>query len=182
MTEFRQRGRPGRVVSSLAFVCAGVAAMTLSAPTAAAGDAYSELKSQFDTARAAAGCPPLRLDDLLASVSNDAVNQMVNWIKHKGRFLPMEDKTVASALQARGFTPVHSRLVTGYGDYRTGGPGDDQSKAIQATIVQGRAYQVFENCTYTKYGLSIMGDGGEEGWPSTIPRSFVVTSVVLSSD
>lgn len=161
--------------------CLVLATVALGAPPNAAADPISDLDVQLAQARTDAGCPALQLDDALNGVSQTTVTESADWVMHRGRFLPKEDKTVSEALRDVGLAPTKARMLTGFGDYRTGGGGDDMSKAIFATIVQGSAFEVFEDCSYTKYGRAIASDPGAEGWPSSIPRSFAMTSVIVTN-
>ena len=73
-----------------------------------------------------------------------------------------------------------TRAGLGYGDPRTGGPGDNEAKAIKAVVLEGQGYEAFTDCAYTKYGLSAVTDDSSQGWPSTAPRTYAVATVVLS--
>jgi hypothetical protein len=155
------------------------------APTSAA-DPTTRLKSEVDAARGEAGCPPFQSDPILNDVSQRAAHEMDVWTNHTGRFLPFMDTnikeftSVQQVLREYGYTPLKSRMLVGYGDYRTGGPGDNEAKAIKGAILQGWGFGVLSDCSYTKYGVAAINDDSSQGWPSTAPRSFTVTAVVVT--
>lgn len=157
------------------------ACATYFAPASAA-DVTSRLKAEIDAARGEAGCPPFEPDPTLNSVSERAARESAAWVNHTARSLPLEDGTVTAALREAGYIPLKARLLNGYGDYRTGGIGDNDDKAIRATVLAGLALEVLPDCTYTKYGLSSLSDDGSQGWPSTVPRSFTVTAVIVAGE
>jgi hypothetical protein len=152
----------------------------LAAPTAAATPT-THLKSEIDSARGATGCPPLQLDPALNGVSEDTTREVDEYVRHAGRFLPpSNDKDLLQVLRDAGYSTVRARLLIGYGDPRTGGPGDNEAKAIKAAVLEGQGYEAFTDCAYTKYGLSAVTDDSSQGWPSTAPRTYAVAPVVLS--
>lgn len=158
------------------------------APVSTAQDPIANLKSAIDAARRDAGCPPFQNDPLLTEVSQRATQEMNAWVTHTGKVLPLSDTRVlgvpnlTEALRQQGYNPTKAKMLSGYGDYRTGGSGDNEAKAISATLLQGQGNEVFGDCTYTKYGLGAVGNDSAEGWPSTPPRSFFVTNVTVTGD
>jgi hypothetical protein len=152
----------------------------LAVPTAGASPT-THLKSEVDSARGATGCLPLQTDSALNSVSEDTTREVDEYIRHAGRFLPpSNDKDLLQVLRDAGYSTVRARLLIGYGDPRTGGPGDNEAKAIKAAVLEGQGYEAFTDCAYTKYGLSAVNDDSSQGWPSTAPRAYAVATVVLS--
>jgi hypothetical protein len=155
------------------------------APTSAA-DLTTRLKSAIDAARSDAGCPPFESDRVLNDVSQRAIREVAGWINHTGTVIPPEDtglipaNSIPAVLIKSGYTPLKARLLNGYGDYLTGGNGDNDAKAIKAAVLQGMSYEVFSDCTYTKYGFSTLNDDGSQGSPSSIPKSFTVTLVIIA--
>jgi hypothetical protein len=152
----------------------------LSTPTAAATPT-AHLKSEIDAARGDTGCPPLQLDPTLNSVSQDITREVDEYVRHAARFLPpSNDKDLLQVLRDAGYSTVRARLLIGYGDPRTGGPGDNEAKAIKAAVLEGQGYEAFTDCAYTKFGVSAVTDDSSQGWPSTEPRTYAVATVVLS--
>lgn len=157
------------------------------APTSAA-DLTTRLKSAIDAARSEAGCPPFESDPVLNDVSQRAIREVAGWINHTGTVIPPEDtglipaNSIPAVLIKAGYTPLKSRLLNGYGDYLTGGTGDNEAKAIKATVLQGLSLEVFSDCTYRKYGFSALTDDGSQGSPSSIPKSFTVTLVIVAGE
>jgi hypothetical protein len=83
-------------------------------------------------------------------------------------------------MRESGYSAAKARLLIGYGDYRTGGTGDNEAKAIRGTVLEGLGFEALPDCTYTKYGVSAINDDSSQGWPSTAPRTYTVTAVVLA--
>ena len=94
--------------------------------------------------------------------------------------LPSGSGGLLQVLRESGVGTNKARLLSGYGDYRIGGPGDDEAKAIKAAVLQGLGFQVLPDCTYTRYGLSAINDDSSQGWPSSAPRTYAVTTVVVA--
>lgn len=162
----------------------------LFAPTSAA-DPTTNLKAEIDAVRSESGCPPLYADPRLTDVSQRVAHEVADYVKHASSFLPTTGENDLLATGSGGLLPVmreagyktnKAKLLTGYGDDRTGGPGDNEAKAIKAAVLQGLGFEVFSDCGYTKYGLSAIKDDGSQGWPSTAPRTYAVTTVVLAGD
>jgi hypothetical protein len=143
-------------------------------------DPTEQLRSQIDAARSEAGCPPFELDPILNDVSQRIVSEMADYVKHTARALPTGDAELLGVMRDSGYHTAKARLLSGYGDYRTGGAGDNEAKAIRGTVLQGLGFEALDDCLYTKYGLSAISDDSSEGWPSTAPRSYTVTVVVLA--
>jgi hypothetical protein len=154
--------------------------MIVLAPIVAA-DPTAHLKSEIDAARTASGCPPLQLDPLLNDVSHTINRENDEYVRHAADVLPATgDVELSRVLREAGSNPIKARLLSGYGDHRVGGTGDNEAKAIKATVLQGLGLEVLPDCTYTKYGLNTINDDSSQGWPSTAPRSFTVTTVVVT--
>ncbi|ORA11435.1 hypothetical protein BST14_18695 [Mycobacterium arosiense ATCC BAA-1401 = DSM 45069] len=83
-------------------------------------------------------------------------------------------------LREAGYNTMNARLLNGYADYRTGGTGDDEDKAIRGAVLEGRGFEALPDCTLTNYGVSAVNGGGDQGWPSTQPRTYSVAVVVLA--
>jgi hypothetical protein len=153
---------------------------TFFAPTAAA-DPTAHLKSEIDAARSESGCPPLQLDPVLNDVSQRTAGEMDDYVKHTARSLPTTgDTDLLRVMRESGYSPAKAKLLVGYGDFRTGGAGDNEAKAIKGAVLQGLAFEALPDCTYTKYGVSAINDDSSQGWPSTAPRTYAVTAVVLA--
>ena len=174
---------------ALSTAAATVVAMVL-APVSAA-DATTNLKSAIDAARSDSGCPALASDPVLTTIAERAARELDDYVRHDARNLPItgENPTLPTGvggllrvLREYGYGTNNARLLTGYGDSRVGGPGDDEAKAIKYTVIEGFAFEALNDCTsYTKYGLSTINDDhAAEGWPSTPPRTFSVAIVVLA--
>jgi hypothetical protein len=84
-------------------------------------------------------------------------------------------------MREAGYNTNKARLLLGYGDYRVGGAGDNEAKAVKATVLQGLGFGTLSDCSYTKYGLSAINDDSSQGWPSTAPRTYTVTAVVVAA-
>lgn len=171
-------------------ITASVALAISFAPTSAA-DPTTHLKSEIDAARSAAGCPALQLDPVLNDASQRVAREVDDFVKHNSRTLPTSGETdltptgkggLLKVLSELGYGTTKAKLLTGYGDYLTGGPGGNEDKSIKATVLQGSGFNVFADCTYTKYGLSAINDDSSGGWPSTAPRTYTVTVVVVAGD
>jgi hypothetical protein len=174
-----------RVASS---VTATAALAILFAPTSAA-DPTAHLKSEIDAARSESGCPPLQLDTRLNDVSQRVTHETDDYVKHALRFLPTtgENDLLASGnggvlrvMRETGYNTNKAKLLLGYADNRTGGTGDNETKAIKGAVLEGLAFEALPDCGYTKYGLSALGDDSSQGWPSTRPRTYALTTVVLA--
>lgn len=172
----------------LRFVVLGITIATFAivvAPTSAA-DVTTSVKSALDAARAEGGCPPFESDPVLNDVSQRVAREVAAWVNHSGNVLPPEDtgllpdNSIPAVLIKSGYTPLSARLLNGYGDYRTGGGGDNDAKAVASLVLQGLAFEVFSDCAYTKYGFSAQSGDGSQGWPSSIPRSFTVTVAIMA--
>jgi hypothetical protein len=165
------------------------------APTSAAdsADPTAVLKSAIDAARSDSGCPPLQPNSILTSVSQRVAGESSDYITHTARSLPTSGENdlvptgtggLARVMREFGYPTNRAKLLVGYGDYRTGGPGDNEFKAIKAAVLEGLGFEALTNCTkYTKYGLTaINNDQSPQGWPSTVPRSFSLAVVVVAGD
>ena len=150
------------------------------------------LKSEIDAARSDSRCPPLHSDPGLDNISRRVTHEVDDYIRHSSTFLPTTGEIdlfasgkggLLSVMREAGYNTNKARLLNGYGDYRTGGPGDNEAKAVKAAVLEGLGFEALTDCGYTKYGLSaISDDSSQGGWPSTAPRSFTVTAVVLVGD
>jgi hypothetical protein len=166
-----------RAVTS--FTAAGICAIVL-APISSA-DPTTHLKSEVDAARGASGCPALQLDPTLSDVSQRTASETDEYVRHTARFLPITgDTDVVRALRESGYNTVKAKLLLGYADDRTGGTGNNEAKAIKSTVLEGLAFEVFPDCAYKKYGVTVINDDSNQGWPSTAPRSYTVTAVVVA--
>jgi hypothetical protein len=164
---------------------------TVLAPISAA-DPTAHLKSAIDAARSESGCPPLQPNPILTDVSQRVAREVDAYIKHIAVSFPTSGENdlvpngkggVARVMRESGYPTNKVKLLSGYGDYRTGGPGDNEAKAIKAAVLQGLGFEALSDCSrYTKYGLSAINENSPEGWPSTAPRSFSVTAVVVAGD
>jgi hypothetical protein len=150
------------------------------APTSVA-DVTAHLKSEIDAARSESGCPPLQSDPVLNAVSQRITRETDDYIRHTARSLPIaSDTDLLRVMRESGYNTAKAKLLAGYGDYHTGGAGDDEAKAIRGTVLQGWGFEALPDCAYTKYGVSAINDDGSQGWPSTAPRAYTVTTVVLA--
>lgn len=164
---------------------------TVLAPLSAA-DPTANLKSAIDAARSESGCPPLQPDPILTNVSQRVAREVDDYVKHTAVSLPTSGENdlvpngtggLARVMRESGYPTNRLKLLSGYGDYRTGGPGDNEAKAIKAAVLQGLGFEALSDCTrYTKYGVSAINENNPEGWPSTAPRSFSVAAVVVAGD
>jgi hypothetical protein len=180
-----------QLVKRVALSITATAALAISfAPTSAA-DPTAHLKAEIDAARSESGCPPLQLDPVLNGVSLRVAHEMDDYVRHSSSFLPTggEGPPVVEAsggvlrvMREAGYSTAKAKLLEGYGDYRTGGTGDNEAKAIKGTVLQGLGFEVLPDCTYTKYGISAINDDSSQGWPSTPPRTYAVTAVVMAGD
>ena len=159
------------------------------APISAA-DPTTHLKSEIDDARSASGCPALQLDPVLNEISQRIGRETVDYVKHTGTFLPTNGEIDAvpsgsggllQVMRESGYSATKAKLLAGYGDYRMGGTGDNEAKAIKGTVLEGLGLEVLPDCAYTKYGVSTINEDSSQGWPSTAARTFTVTTVVLAS-
>jgi len=172
---------------SIGATASAVLAALLS-PVAVAQDQAANLRAAIDAARMDGGCPPFQSDPVLNDVSDRVTHDVDAWVNHTGKALPVSDTivpgvpTVTQALREKGYSPSKVKMLSGYGDNRTGGRGNNETKAIKAALLQGEANVVFSDCQYTKYGLSAMSDDSPQGWPSAPPRSFFVTTVTIIGD
>jgi hypothetical protein len=145
-------------------------------------DPTTHLKSKIDAARSESGCPTFQLDPLLNDVSQTIARQTDEYVRHAARFFPgTGDADLMRVLRESGSRIVKAKLVEGYGDPDMGGPGDNEAKAIKATVVEGLAFGVFPDCTYTKYGFSAINDDSSQGSPSTPPKHYTVTALVVAA-
>jgi hypothetical protein len=160
------------------------------APTAAA-DPTAHLKSEIDAARSESGCPPLRPDPRLNNVSQRVAHEMDDYVKHTATSLPTTGENDLLSTGTGGLLPVmreagyntnRAKLLLGYGDDRMGGTGDNEAKAIKVAVLQGLGFEAIPDCGYTKYGFNAINDNNQGGWPSTPPRAYSVTAVVLAGD
>ncbi|WP_319449705.1 MULTISPECIES: hypothetical protein [unclassified Mycobacterium] len=141
-------------------IAAGAVLATWVAPTAAA-DATTALKSEVDSARAAAGCPPLQSDPILDGVAQRANSETDSNILHTARFIPFEDPM--PVLRDLGYNTSKAKMLVGYGDV--------EAKANRGVVVEG--YAAIPDCSYTKYGVNALSDGdGDQG--------YVLAAVVLA--
>jgi hypothetical protein len=160
--------------------------MIFLAPVSVA-DPTAHLQSEIDAARIESGCPAFQLDPLLNDVSNNIDRETDEYVRHTARSMPTSpDATTGDAdlmrvLRESGSAITKAKLLAGYGDPDTGGPGDNEAKAIKATILEGLAFEIFTDCTYTKYGLSVINDDSSQGWPSTAPRPYAVTALIVAA-
>ena len=175
--------------TSLSIVTIGVVAL-LFAPSAAA-DPTSHLKSEIDATRGESGCPPLRSDTRLNNVSQRVAHEIDDYVRHASTSFPTTGENDLLSTGTGGLLPVmreagyntnKAKLLLGYGDGRMGGTGDNEAKAIKVAVLQGLGSEVIPDCGYTRYGLSTINDDNQGGWPSTPPRAFSVTAVVLAGD
>lgn len=172
-----------RPVKRVAASATAAAALMVLLAAKSAADPTTHLRSEIDAARSAAGCPPFELDPTLNDVSQLITRQVVDWVKHSARFFPTTgDAALMRVLRESGYPTIKARLLEGYGDYRTGGTGDNEDKAIKGAVLQGIGFEVLSDCAFTKYGLSAINEDSGEGWPSTPPRAYAVTTVVVAGD
>jgi hypothetical protein len=171
-----------KLMKSAAVSVTATAVLTIFVAPISIADPIQHLKSEIDAARSQAGCPPFQSDPLLNDVSHTTARQTDEYVRHTSRFLPTTgDADLMRELRESGSRIVNAKLVEGYGDPNTGGPGDNEAKAITATVVEGSSYGVFADCRYTKYGFSAINDDSSQGWPSTAPRPYTVTAVVVAA-
>jgi hypothetical protein len=167
----------GRVAVS---ITATIVSLVSVAPVATA-DPTTHTKAEIDAARGETGCPAFQADPVLADVSQRTAHEVDGYVRHDARFLPTTlDTDLLKALREVGYNTANARLLNGYGDYRTGGPGDNEAKAIKGAVLQGQGFDALSDCTLTKYGVSAINGGGSEGWPSSAPRTYSVVVVVLA--
>lgn len=177
----------GRTIRIALSVTTTAVLAILSAPVSAA-DPTAHLKSEIDAARSESGCPPLQLDPRLNDVSLRVTHETDDYVRHALKLLPTsgEIDLLASGnggalrvMREAGYNTNKVKLLLGYADNRTGGTGDNETKAIKGAVLEGLAFESLPDCGYTKYGLSALDDDSSQGWPSTPPRAYAVTTVVL---
>jgi len=176
----------GRVTVS---ITATVASAVVLAPTATA-DPTADLKAGMDAARSETGCPPLVLDPILTAVSQRVAGEMSDYVAHTATSLPTTGDNdllptgaggVLPVMRQAGYNTNNARLILGYGDHRMGGSGDNQAKAVRATVLQAQGFEAISNCEYSRYGLTLINhDDISQGSPSTAPRTFSATAVILA--
>jgi hypothetical protein len=175
------RGDVMKAVGCAAVSVTATVFFLISVAPVAAADPTTHAKAEVDAARGQAGCPPFQADPVLTDVSQRTAHEVDDYVRHAARFLPTTlDTELLKALRETGYNTVNARLLNGYGDYRTGGPGDNEVKAIKGAVLQGWGFKALPDCTLTKYGISAINGGGSEGWPSTAPRTYSVVVVVLA--
>lgn len=160
------------------------------APTAAA-DPTTHLRSEIDAARSESGCPPLRSDTRLNNVSQRVAHEIDDYVRHASTSFPTTGENDLLSTGTGGLMPVmreagyntnKAKLLLGYGDDRMGGAGDNEAKAIKVAVLQGLGSEAIPDCGYTRFGFSAINDNNPGGWPSTPPRAYSVTTVVLAGD
>jgi hypothetical protein len=175
-----------KVAKHVALSITATTVMPLFLAPISTADPSTHLRSEIDVARSDAGCPPFQSDPFLNDVSHNIAEQTDEYVRHAARFFPPAadtgDAALMRVLRESGSKIVKARLVAGYGDPNTGGPGDNESKGIKGAVVEGLAYGVFSDCGYTKYGFSAINDDSSQGWPSTAPRTYTVTTVIVAAD
>jgi hypothetical protein len=173
---------------AMTMTASAILAVHLAAPSAA--DPTTHLKSEIDAARRDAGCPPLQLDPILNDVSQRVTGETDDYVRHAARELPTSGEIdllstgsggVLKVLRERGYHTNKVRLLSGFGDNRAGGAGDNEAKAIKALVLEGQGFDVLSDCTYTRYGVSALNDDSSQGWPSTTPRAYAVASAVVAA-
>jgi hypothetical protein len=176
-----------RIISTTTVTAVG---LILAAPTSAA-DPTAHLKSEIDAARSESGCPPLQSDRRLSNVSERAAHEIDDYVKHSARSLPItgENDALASGaggvlatMREAGYNTNKAKLLLGYGDSRTGGAGDNEAKAVKTAVLQGLGFDAIPDCSYTKYGLSAINEPNNQGWPSTPPKAYAVSVVLLAGN
>jgi hypothetical protein len=122
-------------------------------------------------------------------VSQRAVREADDYVKHILRSLPTTNEIdlqangsggVLRVMRESGYNTNKAKLLEGYGDYRMGGTRDNEGKAVRTAVLEGLGIDAFSDCAYTNYGLAAINDDSNEGWPSTAPRTFTVTAVLLA--
>ena len=78
---------------------------------------------------------------------------------------------VFHVMREAGYSTTKAKLLSSYADYRVGGTGDNEAKAIKGAVYKAWVLKCFP-ITYTKYGVSAINDDGSQGWPSTRPRTL----------
>ncbi len=176
-----------KLMKRLALSIAATAILAIFLAPMSMADPTTNLQSEIDTARSESGCQAFQLDPLLNDVSQNIARESDEYVRHTARSMPTSpDATTGDAdlmrlLRESGSAIVKAKLLEGYGDPDTGGPGDNEAKAIKATVVEGLSFGVFPDCTYTKYGFSAINDDSSQGWPSTAPRPYTVTALVVAA-
>lgn len=167
------------------------AALVIFFASTAAADPTTHLKSEIDAARSESECPPLRSDPRLNNVSQRVAHEMDDYVRHAATSFPTTGENDLLSTGAGGVLPVmreagyntnKAKLLLGYGDDRMGGTGDNEAKAIKVAVLQGLGFEAIPDCGYTKYGFSAINDDNQGGWPSTSPRAYSVTAVVLAGE
>lgn len=144
-------------------------------------DPTSHLRAEIDGARSESGCAPFQTDAALTEISQRIATEVDEYVRHAARVLPPStDTDLLQVLRQSGYNTVNARLLNGYGDYRTGGTGDNEAKAIKAAVLEGRGFEALPDCTLTRYGLGAINNDGSGGWPSTQPRTYSVVVVILA--
>jgi hypothetical protein len=175
------RGDVMKTVRRVAMSVTATLVSLISAAPVAAADPTTHTKAEVDAARGQAGCPPFQVDPVLTDVSQRTAHEVDDYVRHAATFLPTTlDTDLLKALRETGYNTSNARLLNGYGDYRTGGAGDNEAKAIKGAVLQGWGLEALPDCSLTKYGISAINGGGSEGWPSTAPRTYAVVVVVLA--
>jgi hypothetical protein len=158
---------------------------------AASADPTTHLKTEIDASRSESGCPPLRSDTRLNNVSQRVAHEIDDYVRHATTSFPTTGENDLLSTGTGGLLPVmreagyntnKAKLLLGYGDGRMGGTGDNEAKAIKVAVLQGLGSEAIPDCGYTQYGFSAINDDNQGGWPSTAPRVFSVTAVVLAGD
>jgi hypothetical protein len=171
-----------KLIKRVALSITATSILTIFLAPISMADPTAHLKSEIDAARSESGCPPFQLDPLLDDVSHTIARETDEYVRHTARSFPATgDADLLRVLRESGSTIVKARLLEGYGDPNMGGPGDNEAKAVKATVVEGLAFGVFPDCTYTKYGFSGINDDSSQGWPSTAPRPYTVTALVVAA-
>lgn len=174
-------GRCDAVLMGAAMGVTGAAISMIAFAPISAADPTQQLKIEIDAARAESGCPPFEVDPVLADLSQRSVHEVGDYVKHTGRFLPTSsDRDLLRVLRETGYNTVNAKQLNGYADYRTGGAGDNETRAIKGAVLQGHGFGTLTDCTLTKYGFSGLNDDGSGGWPSTVPRAYSVVVVILA--
>lgn len=167
------------------------AILSVSVTPTSAADPTTHLKSELDAARSQSGCAPLQSDPRLNAVSQRIAHESDDYVKHTLATLPTNGESDLLATGAGGLLPVlreagyntnKVRLLLGYGDSSVGGPGDNEAKAVKSAVLQGVGFEALPDCGFKKYGFSAINDDSKQGFPSTPPRTYAVSAVVLAGD
>lgn len=159
------------------------------APPASA-DPTTHLKSETDAARSESGCPPLKLDPVLNTISQRIAHEVDDYVRHAATTtLPTTGEIdlmatgsggLLKVMRESGYSTNKAKLLNGFGDQNVGGPGDNEYKAIRSLVLEGLSFEALPDCGYTKYGLSAINDNNTQGWPSSPPKTYSVAVVVLA--